>query len=226
MNKIRNRRAKHLLHLLPKRKQQLNDELAYIKAKLPLDEQPELPLMLDGDLLKQRLLAEQAAPATYKAHSFQWKQLAAAACCLVFIVGLGWPQLSSMMMDRAAPETASMERSMEPEAMALDLDEELAVTAKAEMRQLQMITYPAAAETTMEQLQQLYHELGDEDIYVLTPDGSQYTVLRLLINEEYHSIAILCGAAEVSYDTGCYILHDTDNDLTVKLHEETLDVIE
>ncbi len=220
--------------MLQKREQELQQELAYIRSKLPQDEEPELPLKLQGDLLKQRLLAGEQAP--YVERGFCWKQLAAMACCLILIMGIGWSSFApQLMMDSAAPEAASMEaaQSMErslPEETtfveAISLEEETAALVEEELSQLKVLTYPAAAETTMEQLQQLYPELSDEDVTILAPEGSQYTVLRLEINGEFHSIAILSGAVEVDYDpSGCYILHDVDNDLYLKLHEETLDVL-
>ncbi len=217
-----------MLNRAHKREQMLREELAYIRGKLPLEEEPELPLKLQGDLLKQRLLAEENS---YQERPFPLKKLAVMACCMIFVLTLGWsslfPRLTAEPMDASLPGTASLEAAPMERTMALDLEEEAALIAEEELSQLKILTYPAAAEKTLEQIRRIYPELTDEDIHVLVDHGDQYTVLRLLVGEEYRSIAILCDSAEVTYhEDGYYLLSDAENGLSIKLHEETLALLQ
>lgn len=211
------------------RQKELQQDILWLREKLEAIGEPELPLVLSGELLKQRA---QAKP---RAGFSPWRKLLPLTCALVFVAAVGlWSSFSSWkssdnMVENtnlaAEPKMAAYSVESAPAAFALTAEDASVAGATAKEtteRSVTVSTYKAE-DNSREELRTLYPAI---EFYTLNEDGESWTVLCLRGFDGERAVAVLANEAEVYNETDYEVVRDSNTGKELRFDALTLEWIE
>ncbi len=204
------------------KEREYQENLAYLKEKFPQKE-VELPLKLQGELLKQRALEE--AKSQRKQPKIRWANAAAMACAFMLIAGIGiYGRMNRpSMADMEAGNTASVSMKAVPE--------------------MQMAAYSPAAETASESAlggrydvttiwkswedSQANYNIPPAHIHDFNSGEIGFTVITCYPDEgSMAQIVVIGGETDVAFDKETVIVTEIATENQLKFKALTLELMD
>ncbi len=202
------------------KQQELQEQILWFRERYAVEE-PELPLALDVQVLKQRALSE-----TKPIMSAPWKKLAPMACALVLVaaVGLYGGLSTTNTVDAAEPQIASysLAEASYPQTAASYAADEMASSLLRAVEYSSEIKTHTAGSDSKQVLRELY---PDVTFYSLNFVGDFWTVIRVHgVNGEV-AVAVRADEAEVLEEENCYVIRELESGKELRFDLTTLEKI-
>ena len=187
------------------KQEELQEQIRWFRDRYTVAE-PELPLALDTQLLKQRALTETKPKAMAP-----WKKLAPMACTLVLVAAVGvYGGLSAdtaMEAEAAVPQMAaySLPDSSLPQTAAYD--ERASSLLRAVEYSVEVKTHTVGSDSKSV-LRDLYPGIK---FYSLTWVGDFWTVIHVHGIEGDVAIAVRADETEVLEEENCYVVRELES---------------
>ena len=188
------------------KQKELQEQIRWFRDRYTVAE-PELPLALDAQLLKQRALTETKPKAMAP-----WKKLAPMACTLVLVAAVG-------LYGGLSADTAMEAEAAVPQMAAYSLpDSSLPQTAAYDERASSLLR---AVEYSVEVkvLRELYPGIK---FYSLTWVGDFWTVIRVHGIEGDVAVAVRADETEVLEEENCYVIRELQSGKELRFDMTTL----
>ena len=187
------------------KQQELQEQIQWFRKNYAVAE-PELPLALDAQLLKQRAMIEVKPKITSP-----WKKLAPMACTLVLVAAVGfYSGLSadmSMEAESAVPQMAAYGLSEASLTQTTSCDEQASSMLRAVEYSTEIKTHINDSDSK-KVLKELYPGVK---FYSLVFTGDFWTVIHVSGIEGDVSVAVRADEAEVLEEENCYVVRDIES---------------
>lgn len=198
------------------KQKELQEQIRWFRDRYTVAE-PELPLALDAQLLKQRALTETKPKAMTP-----WKKLAPMACTLVLVAAVGlYGGLSAdtaMEAEAAVPQMAaySLPDSSLPQTAAYD--ERASSLLRAVEYSVEVKTHTVGSDSK-KVLRELYPGIK---FYSLTWVGDFWTVIHVCGIDSDVAVAVRADETEVLEEENCYVVRELESGKELRFDMTTL----